>query len=98
MALSYTLTGLTIDWLMKASAAAGSTEGSEAALMAMLDELSLKSAGLKVTDRSLLDRAFAVAAEKQGLTIEGPVYREQMRAALAVPVSPPSCRAISRRK
>jgi hypothetical protein len=80
--LSYTLTGLTIDWLMRASAAAGSTEGSEAALMAMLDDLSLKSAALKVTDRTLLDRAFSVAAKKQGLTLEGPVYRQQMRAAL----------------
>jgi hypothetical protein len=82
IALSYTLTGLTIDWLMKASAAAGSTEDNEAALMAMLDDLSLKSASLEVTDRTLLNRAFAVAAEKQGLTIEGPIYRQQMRAAL----------------
>ena len=37
--LSYSLTGLTLDWLMRATAAAGASEDSEAALMAMLNDL-----------------------------------------------------------
>lgn len=50
--------------------------------MAMLRDLSLVRAALAVTDHSLLDRGFAVAAEQQGLDVDGPTYREQMRAAL----------------
>ena len=42
---------------------------------------------LSVTDRSLLDRAFGVAAQKQGLKVEGSAYREQMRAALPFIIS-----------
>lgn len=85
--LSYSLTGLTIDWLMRATAAAGASEDSNAALMAMVDELGVAGATLSVTDRSLLDRAFGVAAQKQGLTINGAAYREQMRAALPFIIS-----------
>ena len=84
---SYSLTGLTLDWLMRATAAAGASEDSEAAMMAMVSELKVASAKLSVTDRSLLDRAFAVAAEKQGLKVEGAAYREQMRAALPFLIS-----------
>jgi hypothetical protein len=80
--LSYTLTGLTMDWMTSAMAAAGKSEDSEAALVAMYSDLGLKAATLKVTDRSLLDRAFAVAAQKQNLTVDGAAYREQMRSAL----------------
>ena len=80
--LAYTLTGVSEDWVLRATAAAGRTEGSEAALMAMFAELGLKGATLKITDRSLLDRAFGVAAKKQNLSVTGPAYREQLRGAL----------------
>ena len=82
LALSYTLNGITADWIVDATAAAASGEDSEDALMAMLRDLSLVRAALAVTDHSLLDRGFAVAAEQQGLDVDGPTYREQMRAAL----------------
>ena len=79
---SYTLAGLTMDWMTSAIAAAGKSEDSEAALIAMYSDLALQSARVAVTDRSLLDRAFAVAAQKQNLTVDGPAYRAQMRGAL----------------
>ena len=37
---------------------------------------------MKVTDRSLLDRGFGVAAQMQNLSVDGKAYREQMRGAL----------------
>lgn len=80
--LAYTLTGVSEDWVLRATAAAGRTEGKEAALNAMLAELGLNGATLKVTDRSLLDRAFGAAAKKQNLTVTGSAYREQLRGAL----------------
>jgi hypothetical protein len=80
--LAYTITGLTSEWVYSAISAAGEGENSNAALMAMAAQLGLGHAQLKVTDRSLLDRAFGVAAQKQGLAIEGAAYREQMRGAL----------------
>jgi hypothetical protein len=82
MALSYALAGLTDEWIVRATQAAGRAEDPNAALMAMMDELKLASASLKVTDDSLLDRGFSVAAKMQGLSVEGPAYREQMRGAL----------------
>jgi hypothetical protein len=85
--LTYSLTGLTIDWLMRATAAAGASEDQNAAMMEMVSELGVASARLSVTDRSLLDRGFGVAAQKQGLTIDGAAYREQMRAALPFIIS-----------
>ena len=85
--LSYTLTGLTMDWLMRATAAAGKSDDSQAALTAMLQDLGLARATLSVTDRSLLDRAFTVVAKQQGVSIDGPTYREQMRAALPFIIS-----------
>jgi hypothetical protein len=84
---SYTLTGLTIDWLLRATALAGRSSDSEAALMAMLSDLGIARATLAVTDRSLLDRAFGVVARRQGVAIDGPAYREQMRAALPFIIS-----------
>lgn len=87
MELSYSLTGLTLDWLMRATAAAGASDNGGAALMAMLDDLGVRHAKLSVTDRSLLDRGFAFAAKKQGLNVEGAAYREQMRAALPFIIS-----------
>ncbi len=59
----------------------------EAALVAVLSDLNLERATLKVTDRSLLDRAFEVVAKRQGVTIGGAAYREQMRAALPFIIS-----------
>jgi hypothetical protein len=82
VALSYTLTGLTLDWMNAAIAAAGDSEDSEAALIAMYSDLGLERATLTVTDASLLDRAFALAAAKQNLSVDGAAYREQMRGAL----------------
>jgi hypothetical protein len=79
---SYLLTGVTLDWMLEATAAAAKTDDSGAALTAMLDDLKLARIELRVGDRSLLDRAFTVAAKKQGLTIEGAAYRQQMSAAL----------------
>jgi hypothetical protein len=84
---SYTLTGLTLDWLVKATAAAGGSEDSEKAVKAMLDQLRLKRAAFSVTDRSLLERAFGYAAEAQELDVDGKTYREQMRAALPFLIS-----------
>ena len=84
---SYSLTGLNLDWLMRATAAAAAAEDSEAALMAMANEIKVASAKFSITDRSLLDRAFGVAAEKQGLNVEGSAYREQMKAALPFLIS-----------
>jgi hypothetical protein len=81
ISLSYVLKGITEEWMVDATAAAAKTEGSEEALMAMLDGLSLESATLTATDRSLLDRGFSVAATMQNLDVDGPTYREQMRAA-----------------
>ncbi len=85
--LSYSLTGITLDWLMRATAAAAASKDNHAALMAMVNDLRVARVTLSVTDRSLLDRAFAVAAEKQGLSVEGAAYREQMRAALPFIIS-----------
>jgi hypothetical protein len=84
---TYQLTGLTIDWLMRATAEAAKGADGNAALTAMLSDLKIAHATLGVTDRSLLDRAFKVAAQKQGLTVEGSAYREQMRAALPFIIS-----------
>ena len=82
MEVSYSLTGLTTDWILRSISAAGKTGGSEAAAMAVMGEIGLKSAKLKLTDRSLLDRGFTFAAKKQGLSVSGPAYRQQMRGAL----------------
>ncbi len=82
IALSYSLTGVTMDWVSRASAAAARAADPNAAFMRMLADLGLTSATLKVTDRSMLDRGFSVAAKMQGLSVEGPAYREQMRGAL----------------
>lgn len=85
--LSYRIIGLTRDWLVRATAAAAKGEDNDAALMAMAGDLRLAEATLSVTDHSLLDRGFAVAAAKQGLNVGGAAYREQMRAALPFLIS-----------
>ncbi len=85
--LSYTLTGLTIDWLMHATAAAGKSADGTAAAKAMLNDLGLARATLSVTDHSLLDRAFGFVAKRQGISVDGPTYRKQMSAALPFIIS-----------
>lgn len=80
--LTYALSGVTEAWMLAATAAAAKGESGKAALMTMLNGLRLDQASVTVTDLSLLDRAFAVAAQKQGLSVNGPAYREQMRGAL----------------
>jgi hypothetical protein len=82
IALSYSLVGLTADWIINGTADAVRAADPNAAFMEMLADLAVKSATLKITDRSLLDRGFTVAAKMQGLSVEGPAYREQMRGAL----------------
>jgi hypothetical protein len=82
VALSYVVTGVTDDWIIRATKESARAEDPNAAFEAMLAELGLKSASLRVTDDSLLDRGFGVAAKMQGLSVEGPAYREQMRGAL----------------
>ena len=84
LALTYTYAGVTEDWLISAIAVAGLSPGESdtEAVLTVLDGLGLEAGTLRVTDRSLLDRAFAYAAKRQGLTIEGSAYREQMRGAL----------------
>jgi hypothetical protein len=85
--LSYALTGLTLDWLVKATAAAAGSEDSGEAVQAMLDELRLRRATLSVTDRSVLERAFGFAAEAQELDVDGRTYMKQMRAAFPFLIS-----------
>jgi hypothetical protein len=82
VALSYSLVGVTADWIINGTAAAVRAADPNAAFMEMLADLAVKSATLKITDRSLLDRGFGVAAKMQGLSVEGAAYREQMRGAL----------------
>jgi hypothetical protein len=42
---------------------------------------------VRIDDTSLLDRGFAYAAKRQGLTIDGATYRQQMRGALPFLIS-----------
>jgi hypothetical protein len=79
--VSYSLTGLTAEWVLSAIAASYGDE-SEHAMMKLLSRVALEGATVRTTDRSLLDRAFTTAAQLQGLTVDGPAYREQIRGAL----------------
>jgi hypothetical protein len=69
---TYTLSGVTREWILAATAQASRTEDSTAASLKMLEGLSLQRATLKITDRSLLDRGFGLAATMQGLAVDGP--------------------------
>jgi hypothetical protein len=79
---TYRIDGVTVDWMLNATAVAARGDDSEAAFMEMLAGLTLTRAEVKVRDHSLLDRGFGVAALMQGLSVEGKAYREQMRNAL----------------
>ncbi len=96
MQLTYGLTGLTRDWLVKATAAAAATDSSQDAVMAMFDELKLKNATLSITDHSLLERAFGFAAQVQSLDVDGATYLKQMRAAFPFLISAALPPALSR--
>jgi hypothetical protein len=75
--LGYTLSGVTADWVIDAIGA-----DTEPEQMMLLGQLALESANIRVTDRSLLERAFEVAAQLQGLNVDGASYREQIRGAI----------------
>jgi hypothetical protein len=79
---SYLLGGLTDEWMIDMIAEAGKTQSSEEATLAMLSALTFEHGEVRATDRSLLDRGFSLAAELQGLSVDGPAYRQQMRGAL----------------
>ena len=64
------------------SADAGKTKNSHEALAKMMDGLNLERATIRATDHSLIDRALTVAAQMQGLSVDGAAYRQQMRGAL----------------
>ena len=75
--VGYTLTGVTDEWVIDAIAAE-----SKSTQMKLLSRLGLAAANLRLTDRSLLDRGFNAAAVLQGLNVDGPTYREQIRGAI----------------
>jgi hypothetical protein len=79
---TYTLSGVTPEWILAATAEAARTDDSTAASLKMLEGVGLQKATLTITNRSLLDRGFALAAKMQGLAVDGPAYRQQMRGAL----------------
>jgi hypothetical protein len=75
--VSYELTGVTAEWMIDAVAAE-----TEAVQMKLLSRLGLAGAALRLTDRSLLERGFNAAVMLQGLSVDGPTYREQIRGAI----------------
>lgn len=75
--VSYELTGVTAEWVIDAIVAE-----SESVQMKLLSRLGLAGAELRLTDRSLLERGFDAAVLMQGLTVDGPTYREQIRGAI----------------
>lgn len=88
MRLDYSYSGITESWLYAAIARTADVKsGDFDATLRVLQGLTLDSASLRFDDRSLLDRGFAYAAERQGLTIDGPTYRQQMRGALPFLIS-----------
>jgi hypothetical protein len=83
MQLDYAYSGITEAWLYAAIARAANAEGDDFdTVLRILQGLTLDSATVRVDDASLLDRGFAYAAKRQGLTIDGPTYRKQMQGAL----------------
>ena len=75
--VSYELTGVTAEWVIDAIGAE-----TEPVQMKLLSRLGLAGAALRLTDRSLLDRGFDAAVMLQGLSVDGPTYREQIRGAI----------------
>jgi hypothetical protein len=78
----YGITGLTESWLDTVFAMVPALEGNANPMagMAILSTLGIKNALLEITDRSIVDRALAYNAAKQGLDTEA--YRVQLKGAL----------------
>jgi hypothetical protein len=88
MQVAYSYSGITEAWLYAAIARAADAEGEDFdAVLRILQGLTLDSASVRIDDTSLLDRGFAFAAKRQGLTIDGATYRQQMRGALPFLIS-----------
>lgn len=88
MRFAYSYSGITEAWLYTAIARAAKVkDGDFDAALRVLQGLTLDTASLRFDDTSLLDRGFAYAAKRQGLTIDGPTYRQQMRGALPFLIS-----------
>ena len=80
--LEYGISGLTESWLDTVFAMVPALEGNNNPMagLAIISTLGIKNALLEVTDRSIVDRALAYAAAKQGLDREA--YRSQLKGAL----------------
>jgi hypothetical protein len=78
----YGITGLTESWLDTVFNMVPALEGNNNPMagMAILSTLGVKSALLAITDRSIVERALAYNAAKQGLDTE--TYRTQLKGAL----------------
>ena len=88
MQLAYSYSGITEAWLYAAIARAANAEGEDFdTVLRILQGLTLDSASVRIDDKSLLDRGFAYAAKRQGLTIDGATYRKQMQGALPFLIS-----------
>ncbi len=80
--LDYGISGLTESWLDTVFAMLPALEdnANPMAGMAILSTLGIKNTQLEITDRSIVDRALAYNAAKQGLDTE--TYRTQLKGAL----------------
>lgn len=78
----YGISGLTESWLDTVFTMLPSLEGNANPMagLAILSTLGIKNGLLEITDRSIVDRALAYAAAKQGLDAE--TYRTQLKGAL----------------
>jgi hypothetical protein len=80
--IAYRIDGVTAAWIVNATALAAKGADSEEALMDMLAGLAIPSASVTFTDRSLVDIGLGIAAEMQGLNIDGAAYRTRLAGAL----------------
>ena len=80
--LGYGISGLTESWLDTVFTMAPALEGKKNPMagLAILSTLGIKNALLEITDRSIVDRALAYNAAKQGL--DTAAYRVQLKGAL----------------
>ncbi|HSG95819.1 MAG TPA: hypothetical protein VLA28_09875, partial [Afifellaceae bacterium] len=80
--LDYGISGLTESWLDTVFTMVPALEGNNNPMagLAILSTLGFKNALLEITDRSIVDRALAYYAAKQGLDTE--TYRTQLKGAL----------------
>ncbi len=82
MRLEYGVAGLTEAWLDTVFTMAPALEGNDNPMagLAIVSTLGLKNGLLEITDRSIVDRALAFVAARQGLDTE--TYRAQLQGAL----------------